>query len=59
MGSVLMTSFTKEQKVRIEEIIRKRDAMPKRYNEEELSWRYAVWQGDKIIGVKNILGRTI
>ncbi len=54
-----MTSFTKEQKVRIEEIIRKRDAMPKRYNEEELSWRYAVWQGDKIIGVKNILGRTI
>ncbi len=49
--------FTKEQKVRVDEIIRKRDATPKVYTEEELSWRYAIWQDGKIVGEKNIFGK--
>ncbi len=51
--------FTQVQKTIVDEIIRKRDSAPKVYTEEELSWRYAIWQDGKLIGEKNIAGRVI
>ncbi len=51
--------FTSKQQKRVDEIIRERNARPKTYTVEQMSWRYAIWAGDKLVGAKNILGQTI
>ncbi len=50
--------LTEEQQVKIDDIIKTRDSLSRTYTEEELSWRYAIWENGRVIGEKNILGRV-
>ena len=47
--------FTEWQKKKIEHIVEYRNSLPR--TKEELSWRYAIWKEDKVIGLKNIDGK--
>lgn len=49
--------FTIQQIKRIKEIIMFRDSLP--YTKEQLSWRYAIFNGDTLVGLKNITGKTV
>ena len=50
--------FTKEQEIRVKEIIKKRDSTPRTYTVEEMSWRYGIWKDNKLVGLKDITGRV-